>query len=43
MIKINQLFRNWSVNDLAMDLFHVLGSGARFDKKRFNDDISLFE
>ncbi|RIB25898.1 P-loop containing nucleoside triphosphate hydrolase protein [Gigaspora rosea] len=26
-----------------MDLFHVLGSGARFDKKRFNDDISLFE
>ncbi|CAG8776108.1 7470_t:CDS:10, partial [Gigaspora margarita] len=32
-----------SCNDLAMDLFHVLGSGARFDKKRFNDDISLFE
>ncbi|PKY37747.1 P-loop containing nucleoside triphosphate hydrolase protein [Rhizophagus irregularis] len=26
-----------------MDLFKVLGSGARFNKKRFTDDISLFE
>ncbi|CAG8460372.1 5947_t:CDS:10, partial [Cetraspora pellucida] len=26
-----------------MDLFHVLGNGAKFDKKRFNADISLFE
>jgi len=26
-----------------MDLFKVLGSGARFNKKRFNEDITLFE
>ncbi|CAG8667386.1 5532_t:CDS:2, partial [Racocetra fulgida] len=27
----------------VMDLFHILGNGAKFDKKRFNADISLFE
>lgn len=26
-----------------MDLFHLLGGGARFDKKRFQHDIGLFE
>jgi hypothetical protein len=26
-----------------MDLFHVLGNGAKFNKKRFNDDVTLFE
>ncbi|KAG0162674.1 RNA-dependent ATPase rok1 [Apophysomyces sp. BC1015] len=26
-----------------MDLFHLLGSGAKFDKKRFKGDIELFE
>lgn len=26
-----------------MDLFHLLGGGARFDKKRFQNDIGLFE
>jgi ATP-dependent RNA helicase DDX52/ROK1 len=26
-----------------MDLFHLLGGGARFDKNRFKNDISLFE
>jgi hypothetical protein len=26
-----------------MDLFKVLGSGARFNKKRFIEDIALFE
>jgi hypothetical protein len=26
-----------------MDLFKVLGSGAKFNKKRFFDDITLFE
>lgn len=26
-----------------MDLFHLLGSGAKFDKNRFKHDITLFE
>lgn len=26
-----------------MDLFHLLGGGARFDKNRFKGDVSLFE
>ncbi|CAI2169055.1 5511_t:CDS:10 [Funneliformis geosporum] len=26
-----------------MDLFKILGSGARFNKNRFNEDITLFE
>ncbi|KAG1170038.1 hypothetical protein G6F70_007300 [Rhizopus microsporus] len=26
-----------------MDLFHLLGSGAKFDKNRFKHDIALFE
>jgi ATP-dependent RNA helicase DDX52/ROK1 len=26
-----------------MDLFHLLGGGARFDKSRFKNDVSLFE
>ncbi|CAG8593082.1 19455_t:CDS:10, partial [Racocetra persica] len=37
---------SWSMvglDDRVMDLFHILGNGAKFDKKRFNADISLFE
>ncbi|KAL7333000.1 RNA-dependent ATPase rok1 [Mucor circinelloides] len=26
-----------------MDLFHLLGGGARFDKNRFKNDVNLFE
>lgn len=26
-----------------MDLFHLLGGGARFDKNRFKNDVHLFE
>ncbi|KAF7727337.1 RNA-dependent ATPase rok1 [Apophysomyces ossiformis] len=26
-----------------MDFFHLLGSGAKFDKKRFKEDVELFE
>lgn len=26
-----------------MDLFHLLGGGARFDKSRFKNDVNLFE
>jgi ATP-dependent RNA helicase DDX52/ROK1 len=29
--------------NLNMDLFHLLGGGARFDKNRFKSDVSLFE
>ncbi|CAG8497036.1 9977_t:CDS:10, partial [Scutellospora calospora] len=35
--------RNNSWCMFTMDLFHILGNGANFDKKRFNVDISLFE
>lgn len=26
-----------------MDLFRMLGGGARFDKKRFKEDIEVFQ
>ncbi|KAI9244068.1 hypothetical protein BY458DRAFT_561086 [Sporodiniella umbellata] len=26
-----------------MDLFHLLGSGAKFDKNRFKQDVGIFE
>lgn len=26
-----------------MDLFHLLGSGAKFDKSRFKHDVKIFE
>lgn len=36
-------FATYNLAIVDMDLFHLLGGGARFDKNRFKGDVSLFE